>query len=649
MNERSGMKLKKQVVRRTKGFLLVVAICTSVVFAQESAPGPTNPAELEAFMDGLIRAHLEVYNIAGATVSVVKDGALFFAKGYGYADINEKKRVTPDETLFRIGSISKLFVWTAVMQLVEKGKLDLHADINTYLADFKIPDTYDEPVTLAHLMSHTAGFEEYFMSRSARQWLLPLGEFLAEQLPARVRLPGEVASYSNHGTAIAAYIVEQTSGLAWEDYVEERILTPLRMEHTTFRQPVPEPLSADLSKGYSYSDYELHQKGFAYMPLAPAGGASTTATDMVNFMIAHLQLGRFGDTRILDSTTARQMHGALFRHTPDVNPMSHGFFDMSMNGQWVIGHGGATRCFRSIMTLLPEHRVGLFVSYNSQGGRGAARKVYEAFMDRYYPAGEIRELTPPEDAQNRLRSFVGSYRVNLYPHQRCTKLIAAFATVKVSSMEDGTLKITTSPTFPYPFYWINAIRWVEVAPLTFREKDGLRTLAFREDEKGRITHMFSGHMPAVAYERLGPMELPAFHLALSVFAAVLFLATVVFWPVAALVRRWYGVTLESETRLPFPARMLTWSTCLLFIVFAIGLTISLSSPEGIYGVMELKVLLVLPVLAAVLTLGALVYTVVIWRSGKGRTWGRVYYTVITLMCLAVLWQLNYWNLLGFRY
>ncbi len=639
------MKLKKQVVRRTKGLLLVVAICTSVVFAQGSAPGPTDPAELEAFMDGFIRAQLEAYDIAGATVSVVKDGSLFFAKGYGYADVDEKKRVTPDETLFRIGSISKLFVWTAVMQLVEKGKLDLHADINTYLADFKIPDTYDEPVTLAHLMSHTAGFEEYFMSRSKRQWLLPLGEFLAEQLPARVRLPGEVASYSNHGTAIAAYIVEQTSGLAWDDYVEESILTPLRMEHTTFRQPVPEPLSADLSKGYSYSGYEFHQVGFVYVPLAPVGAASTTATDMVNFMIAHLQLGRFGDTRILDSTTARQMHGALFRHTPDVNPMLHGFIDMSMNGQWVIGHGGAWFPFCSMMALLPEHRVGLFVSYNSRGGWGAIRKVYEAFMDRYYPAGEIRELTPPEDAQNRLRSFVGSYRSNQYPHRRWTKLIAAFGTAKVSSMEDGALKITA----PGPFAWINAIRWIEVAPLTFRAKDGLRMLAFREDEKGRITHMFFGDVPFIAFEQVGPIELPAFHLALSVFAAVLFLATVVFWPVAALVRRRYGVTLDSETRLPFPALMLTWSTCLLFIVFAIGLAISF---EGIIGrgvPMRLKVLLVLPVLAALLTLGALVYTAIIWRSGKGRTWRRVYYTVITLMCLIVLLQLNYWNLLGFRY
>ncbi|MCP4258964.1 MAG: serine hydrolase [Planctomycetes bacterium] len=644
MNELSGIKLKKPTVILIKGFLFLIAICTSTVFAQGLSTGPTNPVELEAFMDGFIGAHLETHHIAGATVSLVKDGDLFFAKGYGYADVNEKKRVIADETLFRIGSISKLFVWTAIMQLVEQGKLDLNADINTYLNDFKIPDTYDEPVTLAHLMTHTAGFEEYVIGLFARdkELLSPLGEILTRELPARVRVPGDVASYSNHGTGIAAYIVEQASGLIWNDYVEENILIPLEMKHTTFRQPVPEPLSKAASKGYSYGGGEFHEEGFEYIPLAPVGAASTTATDMATFMITHLQLGQFGETSILDSTIARQMQGTLFRHTPDVNPMSHGFIDMSMNGQWVIGHGGSTFMFHSTMVLLPEHKVGLFVSYNSKNGGVAVDKVYKAFMDRYYPAGEIRTLEPTENARNQLCRFEGSYRANRYAHRRLTKLSSAFGMVKVILTEEGTLKTITP--------W-ETTRWIETAPLTFREEDGLETLAFREDEKGRITHMFLGDLPIIAFERLGLTELPAVHRGLGVVAVILFLITVVFWPVASLIRRKYGVTLDPKMCVPAPARMLIWSTCLLFVVFAIGLANVLSDPNEIaYGVpLGLKVLLVLPILAAILTLGALVYTVVIWRLRKGCTWRRIYYTVITFMCIAVLWQLNYWNLLGFRY
>src|SRR3972149_8163654 len=123
------------------------------------APGPTDPAELEAFLDDLFAKDMEEYHIAGAAIAVVKDGKLFFAKGYGYADIENKIPVDPEQTIFSIGSVGKTFTWTAVMQLVQQGKLDLEADVNTYLA-FRIPDTYPAPLRLKHLMSHTSGFED---------------------------------------------------------------------------------------------------------------------------------------------------------------------------------------------------------------------------------------------------------------------------------------------------------------------------------------------------------------------------------------------------------------------------------------------------------------------------------------------------------
>ena len=119
---------------------------------------------MEAFLDKLLGREMEKHHIAGAAVSVVKDGKLFFAKGYGYADLENGIPVDPEQTIFRIGSVAKLFTWTAVMQLVEQGKLDLDADINTYL-DFRIPDTYPQPITLKHLLTHTSGFEDrYFES-----------------------------------------------------------------------------------------------------------------------------------------------------------------------------------------------------------------------------------------------------------------------------------------------------------------------------------------------------------------------------------------------------------------------------------------------------------------------------------------------------
>ena len=147
---------------RTESQTVELGDSSSISVLEQEEQGPTDPAELEAFLDELLAKDMEEYHIAGAAVSVVKDGKLFFAKGYGYADLEKGIPVDPEQTIFRIGSIGKMFTWTAVMQLVEQGKLDLDADVNTYL-DFRIPDTYPQPITLKHLMTHTSGFEDRWL------------------------------------------------------------------------------------------------------------------------------------------------------------------------------------------------------------------------------------------------------------------------------------------------------------------------------------------------------------------------------------------------------------------------------------------------------------------------------------------------------
>jgi CubicO group peptidase (beta-lactamase class C family) len=238
-------------------------------------------------------ANLRDKHVAGATVAVVKDGALFFAKGYGYADVEQRKPVDPERTLFRLGSTSKLFTWTAVMQLVEDGKLDLDADVNRYL-DFKIPATYPEPITLRHIMTHTAGFEEDLRDLIAKDsaHMVPLGRWLETHMPERVRPPGNYASYSNYATALAGYVVERVSGLSWDDYIERRILGPLGMNRTTGRQPLPPQFREDMSHGYSFSRGQFEPKEWEIiMGAAPAGSISASATDMATFMLAHLGNG----------------------------------------------------------------------------------------------------------------------------------------------------------------------------------------------------------------------------------------------------------------------------------------------------------------------------------------------------------------------
>ncbi|MGB7537035.1 MAG: serine hydrolase, partial [Anaerolineales bacterium] len=269
--------------------------------SEYSEPGPADPDEMESFFDGIMEKQMLSFHIPGATVSVVKDGGLSFAKGYGYADLEKRIPFNPETSLVRIASITKLFTWTAVMQLVEQGRLDLNTDVNTYLKTFQVPDTYPQPVTLAHLMAHTAGFEDRTIGTGARskQDVPPLGEYLSRHLPARVRPPGLVSSYSNHGAALAGQIISEVIGMPYERYIQEYILDPLDMNHTTAWEPLPEPLRSDLAASYQFTNGGYEPIPFIFDVTVPDGSISASSVDMTHFMIAHLQDGRYGNSRIL--------------------------------------------------------------------------------------------------------------------------------------------------------------------------------------------------------------------------------------------------------------------------------------------------------------------------------------------------------------
>src|ERR1041385_5793077 len=293
-------------------------------------------ADIEAFLDGLVPLQIKHDDIAGATIAVVKDGKLLFAKGYGYADVEKKKPVSAQDTLFRPGSISKLFTWTAIMQLYEQGKLDLDRNVNDYL-DFKIPDAFGKPITLKDIMTHTPGFEEQvkdlFREDATK---LNLGEYLKTHIPARIYPPGTVPAYSNYATAVAGYIVERVSGRPFDQYVAENILKPLNMTHSTFAQPLPADLAPLMSNGYRLASDKPGL--FEVVNPFPAGSLSSSATDMAQFMMAHLADGQLGGAHILKPETARLMHSRLFALDDHANAMCYGFYEESRNGHRIIGH-----------------------------------------------------------------------------------------------------------------------------------------------------------------------------------------------------------------------------------------------------------------------------------------------------------------------
>jgi len=428
--------------------LLLPSLGMAPVQARHSTPPPpsptglSDPRELETFLNCVLSVQLRDDHIPGATVSVVKDDRLFFAKGYGSADRQAGKPVSAQTTLFRIGSVSKLFTATAVLQLAEQGKLDLHADVNTYLKTFHLPATYPEPITLAHLLTHTAGFEDretglYPLTTSD---LEPLGQWLAAHLPARVRPPGELTAYSNYGFALAGYIVEQVSGMPFEQYVEQYLFQPLGMRSSTFRQPLPASLAADLSQGYTYSNGVYHPNPFDVVQGVPEGAMSTTATDMANFMLAQLQNGRFGSQHILQAVTANEMQTQQFTNDPRVPGMAYGFPEENLNSQHLLVHTGfVPPSFSSLFALLPEHQVGLFVSYNSAGGLSALGTLLQAFLDHYFPASKATIPPPPAGFAERISQVSGTYWTTRRSSTTWEKLLVLGTGVSVTDGGNGRL------------------------------------------------------------------------------------------------------------------------------------------------------------------------------------------------------------------
>ena len=604
----------------------------------EIAPTLQNPQELETFFDGVFAATLEQQQIPGATVSLVKDGQLVFAKGYGYADLEREVPVVADKTLFRIGSISKLFTWTAVMQLVEQGKLDLDADVNTYLSDFQIPATYPQPITLTHLMTHTPGFEDWAIGLivPSEEGLKPLSQVLAEKIPARVRPPGELSAYSNYGVALAGYIVERVSGMPFEQYVQENIFQPLGMDNSTFNQPPPEPLAAEMATGYVQTGNLPLPKEFEYITLFPAGSMSATATDMAKFAISHLQNGRYGNTRILESDTARIMHQQQFTHDPRVSGWTYGFMEAQLNNLRLIYHTGGTNQFFSILALLPQENTGLFISYNQGGKMPVFYQLLQTFLDRYYPAPQAPPA-PEANLQRQLARFTGSYLITRTNYTSIEKLNQLFNQAQISVTADGLLLLQDS----------SGIRqWQQVEPLVFRHVGAINGLSdlmvFEESETGEITQMYLENSPAVAWLKLPWYQTATFHFLLLGACILVFLSAVGILLLSFFVFQSHPASLRS-------ARWIAGVSSTLNLIFLLLVAIALSQPTVFsYGIPTFfRIMLVVPLLNIALTIAAILFAFRLWQKGSDRLIERLHYTTVTIFLLVFLWFLDYWNLLQF--
>ena len=603
--------------------------------------------DLETFLDGFMPLQIGRADIAGAVVSVVKDGHILFEKGYGYADVAAKRPVAPESTLFRPGSISKLFTWTAVMQQAELGKLDLDRDVNGYL-DFKIPASFGKPITLRDLMTHRPGFEETVkdLAVDTASDLRPIGQYLRTHIPAQIFAPGTVPAYSNYGATLAAYIVERVSGQPFDDYVVQHILGPLQMVHSTFRQPLPPALAPLMARGYDLASGD--SQPFELVEVAPAGSMSTSADDITHFMIAQLGDGSYGAGRILQPGTLAAMHTRQAGWPDAMHAFALGFYEESQNGHRIIGHGGDTQVFHSDLHLILDANVGFFVSYNSIGRDDVSPRttVFDAFMDRYFPAPGPPAPTLATAAAD-ARAVAGVYEASRRFETNILSALTMLSEVTLSlDPKDSTLVSADEKGLNG-----QPVHYREVGPMRFAAVGGHEELAFTTDATGRRIAYTT--FPFEIYQQVDRrLNRKTFNEALLSICAGIIALTLIGWPAGAMIRKHFGrpLVLDPNAR---RHRLIGRVVCLAIALFAVVLVVLVNKLNGLSGLgahgdTEVHTLQVLGVLCALGAL-AVAYTVrMSWRDRTRWVWARVWDGMLTVSCLGFAWFLIHWHLLNFN-
>ena len=611
--------------------------------------------DVDTWLDGYLPYALRAGDIPGGVVAVVADGKILTVRGFGYADRDKRKPVDPEKTLFRPGSVSKLFTWTALMQQVEAGKLDLDVDINRYL-DFKIPPRDGQPVTLRQLMTHTGGFEEsakgivYF----DRKYTLPLGAYLKRYVPARIFAPGSTPAYSNWGTALAAYIVERVSGEPFESYLDGHIFVPLGMHHTTFHQPLPANLAADMAVGYPKPGQP--SPGFEFIGPGPAGEGSSSGVDMARFMLAHLNGGELDGARILSTATTATMHNSPLAHVdprsliPPLSRMELGFFETNLNGREIIGHLGDTEAFHTSLHLFLKDGVGLYASFNSPGKAGAVgglrTALFHDFADRYFPDGAAPDgRVDAKTAAAHAAALTGTWWASRRAETSFLSALYLLGQTKVATNAKGELvipSITGANGRPR--------EWVEIAPWLWRDRNGQDRLAAQVVNGQPVRWSFDFASPFEMFDRVPVAKSGAWLVPALAVAIGILVLTFLHWPITALVRRRYQAKqalIGNARRAHRATRLLAGLAACLLAGWGVLVTVMTGNPDSLAGGAD-PVILALEIAGIVIFVGAVLASGWnLWLTfADGRPWTRkLWNTLVFVSTLLLLYVAATFNLM----
>jgi len=454
-----------------------------------------DPSEVWELLDGLVPAQMKRDQVPGAAVAVVMDGEIVFLEGYGSARLEPETPVSAETTLFRIGSVSKVFTCLALARAAERRQVALEGEIAPYLGGLAIRTLGPAlpPLRFWHLMTHSAGFDQIGLDRQAMQAAdqLTPRQFLEGRL-VRVRPPGQVTCYDTYAITLAGYLVEQLGGKPFARALREEIFEPLGMERTFVQ--APDELRGELALGYGLENGKPLSQPYEYYNTQPASSIDSTAHDMARWMIALLGVGGgggggSGEKRVFAPTTLALLRAPQFRNHAELPGFTLGFWEEWHGAERAVWHGGTMLGFSTRVTLFPERRLGIFSTCNRDGETGPYPRLNDVIADELaqrivapakapdpVSAGDELDLTP----------FVGNYTDNMYCHSCPEGRGWGWRPFEVRAAGKGELEFFGT-------------RWRAAGGLVFR-KEGGDPAVFRADARGRITHLFVGNL---TYERIG--------------------------------------------------------------------------------------------------------------------------------------------------
>ena len=417
----------------------------------------------------VVPALLQQQHIVGAALAVVHDGRVVALRGYGKPTVESPHDLDPSRTVFRIGSVTKIFTAAAALQLAERGLIDLDRDIREYLPD--VPIRY--PTTTRQLLTHTAGFDEKFAGgyTESAESLQPLAEHV-RRYARQIKPPGGAYTYSNTNYLVAGLIVERRSGVSFEDYLARQVFEPLGMSATTAHQPRESHGGLEVARGYRWRDGKYEPLASRFTQSGPAGAVTAPASDMARMMAALLAEGALEGRRVLSPESARSLLSPQFVSHPRIGEAAtYGFAVLSARGRRLVYRGGTLGDQASMVLLFPPERLGIFVASTSLPGLGDF--LFDPLITHLVgPAVPMPHPAAPRNGAPHAAHVAGMYRDYHHTRHDLSRLRALMPMIQspVSPAPDGSIR------------W-QGRRWVEVEPLVF---------AAAESSGRPATHRVSG-------------------------------------------------------------------------------------------------------------------------------------------------------------